>query len=110
MLMRGVNLAFSLAVAVALFALIFKVLPDLDLSWRDVGVGAFATGLLFTIGKLLIGYYLGQTEMASSYGAAAALVTVLLWIYYSSQILLLGAEFTKAYVDRYGSRARSERA
>jgi membrane protein len=106
-LMVGVNLAFSLAVAVVLFALMFKVLPDVELSWRDVWVGAFATGVLFTIGKVLIGYYLGQSRIASGYGAAAALITVLLWIYYSSQILLLGAEFTKAYIDRYGSRAQA---
>jgi membrane protein len=93
------NFALSLLMAILLFALIFKILPDADIAWRDVATGAVITGVLFALGKLLIGYYLGQSGVASSYGAAASLVTLLLWVYYSSQILLLGAEFTKAYAD-----------
>jgi membrane protein len=93
------NFALSLVMAILLFALIFKILPDADIAWRDVGTGAVITGVLFALGKLLIGYYLGQSGVASSYGAAASLVTLLLWVYYSSQILLFGAEFTKAYAD-----------
>jgi len=95
----------SLAVAVLLFAMIFKVLPAVALTWRDVAIGAVATGLLFTLGKVLIGIYIGQSAIASSYGAAASVITILLWIYYSSLILLFGAEFTKAYAEAHGSRA-----
>jgi membrane protein len=93
------NFALSLLMAILLFALIFKILPDADIAWREVATGAVITGVLFALGKLLIGYYLGQSGVASSYGAAASLVTLLLWVYYSSQILLFGAEFTKAYAD-----------
>ena len=102
------NLAFSLAMATVLFASVFKVLPDVPVAWRDVWVGAFITGLLFTVGKFLIGFYLGTSNVASSYGAAASIITLLLWIYYSSQIVLLGAEFTKAYAESHGSRAEPE--
>jgi membrane protein len=88
-----------------LFAAIYKVLPDRTLRWRDVAIGAVATALLFTIGKSLIGWYIGTSAIASSYGAAGALLVVLLWIYYSSEIFLLGAEFTRAYSVRRGSRS-----
>ena len=98
------NFAFSLGVASLLFALIFKVLPDVPIAWRDVLVGAILTGLLFALGKFLIGLYIGRSGVASSYGAAASLVTILLWVYYSSQILLFGAEFTKAYADHRARR------
>ena len=91
-----------------LFAAIYKVLPDRRLEWRDVVIGAVATSLLFSIGKSVIGWYLGTSAVASTYGAAGALMLVLLWIYYSSQIFLLGAEFTKAYASRHGSQ-RAER-
>jgi membrane protein len=84
--------------------MIFKILPDVDLDWRDVGTGAVVTGALFTIGKILIGWYLGSSTVASSFGAAASLITILLWIYYSSLILLFGAEFTKVYAESHGSR------
>ena len=101
------NSAFTLVIAFLLFAMIFKILPAVRLAWRDVWTGALVTGLSFTLGKFLIGYYVGRSGIASSYGAAASLITILLWIYYSSLILLFGAEFTKAYAETKGSRARS---
>ncbi len=97
------NSAVSFAVSTALFAMIFKILPDVDLTWRDVGTGAVVTALLFTGGKFLIGLYLGRSNIASSYGAAASIMTIQLWVYYSSLILLYGAEFTKAYAESRGS-------
>lgn len=99
-----VNLVVSFLIVSALFAAIYKILPDRQLNWRDVVVGAFSTAVLFTIGKSLIGWYIGSSSMASSYGAASALVIVLLWIYYSSQIFLLGAEFTKVWAAHHGSQ------
>ena len=83
--------------------MIFKILPAVDITWNDVFTGALVTALLFTFGKFLIGYYLGKSNVASSYGAAASIITILLWIYYSSLILLFGAEFTKAYAESRGS-------
>jgi membrane protein len=100
------NSLFTLVVAFLLFAMIFKVLPGVRLAWRDVWTGALVTGLSFTLGKFLIGFYVGRSGIASSYGAAASLITILLWIYYSSLILLFGAEFTKAYAETKGSRVR----
>lgn len=99
-----VNFVVSLLVVAGLFALIYKVLPDVELNWRDVWLGAACTSLLFTVGKSVIGLYLGRAGTTSVYGAAGSLVLVLLWIYYSSQILFLGAEFTDVYSRRYGSR------
>ncbi|WP_218014227.1 YihY/virulence factor BrkB family protein [Rubellimicrobium roseum] len=99
------NDIISLMVSVLLFAMIFKVLPAVPLSWKDVAIGALVTGLLFTVGKDMIGLYIGRSAIASSYGAAASLVTILLWVYYSSLILLFGAEFTKAYAESRGTRA-----
>jgi hypothetical protein len=87
-----------------LFALIFKYLPDAEIAWRDVWVGAFFTALLFSIGKTLIGLYLGSSAVATTFGAAGSLVILLLWIYYSAQILFFGAEFTQVYANRLGSR------
>jgi membrane protein len=104
-ILQIVNSVVSFAIAVALFAMIFKILPDVDLTWRDVATGALMTGVLFTIGKVLIGLYLGSSNVASSYGAAASLITILLWVYYSSLILLFGAEFTKAFAERRGSHS-----
>ena len=98
------NRLVSLALSSLLFAMIYKVLPNVPLTWRDVAIGAMVTGLLFTIGKILIGLYIGQSGIASSYGAAASFFTILLWIYYSSLILLFGAEFTKAYAETHGTR------
>ena len=93
----------SLAVLVLLFALIFKVLPDVEINWEDVWIGATVTALLFTGGKFLIGLYLASSSIASSFGAAGALILILVWVYYSTTIFLLGAEFTKVYADRFGS-------
>jgi membrane protein len=104
------NNLVSFTVATALFAMIFKILPDVDLTWRDVGMGAAVTAILFTIGKSLIGLYLGQSNIASSYGAAASVMTVQLWVYYSSLILLYGAEFTKAFAESRGSRRAARHA
>jgi membrane protein len=103
-LLQVLNSAVAFAIAVLLFAMMFKILPDVDLAWSDVWIGALVTGVLFTIGKVLIGWYLGHSTVASSYGAAASLITILLWIYYSSLILLFGAEFTKVYAESHGSR------
>lgn len=87
-----------------LFAMIFKYLPDVTISWKDVWIGAAFTALLFVIGKYLISLYLTQGAVASSYGAAGSLVVILLWVFYSAQILFFGAEFTQVYGKRYGSR------
>ena len=102
------DLGLSLGVTTALFALLFRFLPDVRLRWRDVTTGAFITALLFTIGKQLIGLYLGQGSTASSYGAAGSVVVLLLWVYYASQIVLLGAEFTRVYTRREGSKPQPE--
>jgi membrane protein len=109
-LLQILNGVVGFAIAVLLFAMIFKILPDVPLTLRDVWMGALVTGALFTGGKVLIGWYLGTSQVASSYGAAASLVTILLWIYYSSLILLFGAEFTKAYAESRGSHAGSRPA
>jgi membrane protein len=98
-----VNLVLSLAMVTALFALIFKVVPDAEVAWKDVWIGAAVTAVLFTLGKFLIGLYLGKSSVSSSYGAAGSLVVLVIWVYYSAQILLLGAEFTQEYAQRFGS-------
>ena len=103
-LLPSLNFGLSLLVMSALFAMIYKVLPDVPMSWGDVWIGAFATALLFTAGKTLIGLYLGRAGTASVYGAAGSLVVLLLWVYYSAQILFVGAELTEVYSRRYGSR------
>jgi membrane protein len=102
-ILRFLNSIVAFAVATLLFAMMFKLLPAVDLRWSDVWTGSLVTALLFTLGKFLIGYYLGKSNVASSYGAAASIITILLWIYYSSLILLFGAEFTKAYAESRGS-------
>lgn len=99
------NFVISYGLVAVIFAAIYKVLPDRHLRWRDVILGALLTTLLFTIGKFLIGLYLGSSNMASSYGAAGSLIILLLWIYYSAQLFLLGAEFTKAYASCYSAGA-----
>lgn len=104
LIMTVLNGAVSLALISILFAAVYKVLPDRYIDWRDVIVGAVVTAGLFTIGKAGIGWYIGGSAIASSYGAAGALIVVLLWIYYSTQIFLLGAEFTKIYANRRGSK------
>ncbi len=96
-LVGGVNFCVSLAFITALFAAIYKILPDRKLQWRDVFVGAFVTALLFSIGKMAISFYIGSSDAARGFGAAGALAIVLLWLYYSAVIFLLGAEFTRAW-------------
>lgn len=97
----------SLAFVALLFALIFKLVPEAPVAWRDVWLGAVLTAVLFTLGKYLLGLYLGRSGVASAFGAAGSVVVVLVWIYYSSQIVLFGAEFTRAYAVLRGSRART---
>ena len=104
-LMSALSFVISLTLIGVLFAAIYKILPDKPIAWRDVAVGAAATALLFTIGKSAIGLYIGSSNVAASYGAAGALLIILLWVYYSAQIFLLGAEFTRAYAERHGSQA-----
>jgi membrane protein len=100
---HGANFVLSFLVITVLFALLFRVLPDTYIAWRDVWVGSALTALLFTLGKFLIGLYLGQAAVASSYGAAGSLIIVLLWTYYSAQIVFFGAEFTRTFAKRYGT-------
>jgi membrane protein len=107
---RAADVAISLLVTSGLFALLFKVLPDLAIRWSDVAIGAVFTALLFSVGRLGIAYYLGRSTGTSVYGAAGSLVALLLWIYYSSQLLFLGAEFTQIYARRYGSLREPEAA
>jgi membrane protein len=100
-----VNFLFAFALVAALFATIYKILPSVRIAWRDVTIGSLVTALLFTAGKFAIGVYLGNSAVASSYGAAGSVVLILLWVYYSAQILLFGAEFTRAFAYRFGSLA-----
>jgi membrane protein len=104
LIVSAINTIVSFVLIALLFAAIYKTLPDRTLKWRDVGVGALVTALLFTIGKSLIGWYIGTSAVATSYGAAGALMVVLVWVYYSAQIFLFGAEITRAYSVRRGSR------
>ena len=97
------NSVLSLALITLLFAMIFKFLPDAKIAWHDVWIGAFITATLFTVGKFALGLYLGKSGVGSSYGAAGSLIVLLLWVYYSSQILFFGAEFTQVYANRFGS-------
>ena len=103
------NAVVSFGVITLLFALIYKFLPDAKIGWSDVWVGAAITAFLFTIGKGAIGLYLGNSSAASAYGAAGSFVVLLLWIYYSAQILLFGAEFTQVYANRFGSHIRPDK-
>jgi membrane protein len=101
---QAVNTLVSLAFIVAVFALIYKMVPDVQVSWHDVWLGALLAGVLFTLGKALLGWYLGLASTTSAYGAAGSLVAFLMWVYYSSQILLFGAEFTHVFARRYRHR------
>jgi membrane protein len=103
-LWQVLNFCISLAVITALFALMFKALPDVHIRWRDVWVGAGVTAALFTLGKFLLGLYLGGAGVSSAYGAAGSIVALVIWVYYSAQVLLIGAEFTEVYARLYGSR------
>ena len=102
-----VNALVSVALIALLFALMFKYLPDTAIAWRDVWTGAFVTSAAFVIGQTIIAFYLGKAGVASAYGAAGSLLVLLLWVYYSAMILLFGAEFTRVYAERHGSRAHS---
>ena len=110
LLLGSVNFVFSFGMITILFALIFKFIPATAIRWRDVQMGAAVTSLLFTFGKSAIGFYLGHSALTSAYGAAASLVVFLIWIYYSAQILLFGAELTHVYALKYGSRAGNSTA
>jgi membrane protein len=105
----ALDFVVSLGVISTMFALMYKILPRVKIGWRDVWVGAVATALLFTIGKVLVGLYIGKSRVATGFGAAGSLVVVLVWVYYSAQIFLLGAEFTWVYAHRYGSRRGQEK-
>lgn len=98
------NFVLSFGIITLLFALMYKYLPDVEIGWRDVTMGAVITSLLFTIGKFALGLYLGQGGVGSVYGAAGSLVIILVWVYYSAQILFFGAEFTQVYARRFGSK------
>jgi membrane protein len=100
----SVYFIFDLGVVTLLFAVIFKYLPDAKVRWRDVWFGGFITAILFAVGKWALGLYLGSGSAASAYGAASSLITLLLWVYYSSQILLFGAEFTQVWANRFGGK------
>lgn len=102
--LQTANTLASFLIITVLFALIFKVLPDTSIAWRDVWIGALLTSLLFTIGKLLIGLYLGKSGLASAYGTAGSLVVLIAWVYYSAQIMFFGAELAHVYAQRHGSR------
>jgi membrane protein len=105
-LSEAVNFAFFFLITVLIFALIYKFVPDVHIAWRDVWIGALATALLFSVGRLLISWYLSYSTVASTYGAAGSLAILLIWIYYSAQTFFLGAEFTQVYGRTYGSRWR----
>jgi membrane protein len=100
---HAVDILVSFGFVTLLFALIYKYVPDVEIEWRDVWVGAALTAILFTIGKYLIGLYIGTSGVSSTFGAAGSLITILVWVYYSSLIFFLGAEFTRVYATQYGS-------
>jgi len=103
--LHALDVLLSFALSTVLFAMIYKVIPRVRIAWRDVWVGAAATAALFAIGKWLIGLYIGRSSTASAFGAAGSLVVLMVWVYYSSQIFLLGAEFTRLYAEEHGSHA-----
>ncbi|MGA2600954.1 MAG: YihY/virulence factor BrkB family protein [Bryobacteraceae bacterium] len=107
LLLELTNFLIGFLVVACLFAVVYKVLPDVRLKWSDVTIGAVITALLFSIGKFLIALYLGRSTIASSYGAAGSFLIVLLWVYYSAQVFFLGAEFTKIYTLRFGSHFKA---
>jgi membrane protein len=100
---RILEFSISIALLVFMFAMLYKVLPDAAIAWKDVWVGAAITALLFTVGKFFLGLYIARSGTSSVYGAAGSLVVILLWVYYSAQIIFIGAEFTQVYARRYGS-------
>jgi membrane protein len=100
---HAIDIVVSFGFVTLLFALIYKYVPDVEIEWRDVWVGAALTAILFTVGKYLIGLYIGTSGVSSTFGAAGSLITILVWVYYSSLIFFLGAEFTRVYATQYGS-------
>lgn len=100
---HAIDILVSFGFVTLLFALIYKYVPDVEIQWRDVWIGAALTSILFTLGKYLIGLYIGTSGVSSTFGAAGALITILVWVYYSSLIFFLGAEFTRVYATQYGS-------
>jgi membrane protein len=109
-LLQLANTVVSLAVVAVLFATVFRVLPDARIGWRDVWLGALLTAVLFVVGKYLLGLYLGKSAVGSSYGAAGSLVVILVWVYYSAQVLFFGAEFTRIYALRHGTHQHTAAA
>ena len=107
-LLQAVNLTIGLAFTTVLFAMIFKIMPRARIAWRDVWTGALVTAVLFELGKMLIGLYIGKSSLTSGFAAAGSLVVLLVWVYYSAQIFLLGAEFTWVFAHRKGSRTAQE--
>ena len=108
-LIQLVNFVISLGITTVLFAMVFKYLPDVVITWRDVWFGAIATAILFSLGKFLIGLYLGNSGFGSSYGAAGSVIILLVWVFYSAQILFYGAELTQVYGRRFGSQIQPNR-
>jgi membrane protein len=106
LLWQGVNLVVSFGINTLLFALIFRIVPDAEIEWRDVWLGAALTAILFNLGKFLLGWYLGQASTTSAYGVAGSLVVILLWVYYASQVLLFGAAFTRVCAMRRDATVR----
>jgi membrane protein len=104
MLANAVNFLFGFALVTTVFAMIYKIMPRAKVAWQDVWIGAAVTAFLFSVGKFLIGIYIGKSGISSTFGAAGSLVVVLVWVYYSAQIFLMGAEFTWAYSHTFGSR------
>lgn len=105
---QALNILVLLVITSALFTLLYRFLPDVKLEWRDVVIGAIVTAVLFAVGKYLIGFYLGQSAAATSYGAAGSVVMLLIWVYYSSQVVLLGAEFTRIYATARAGKPAPE--
>jgi membrane protein len=108
-LWQGINFVISLGMIALLFALVFKVIPDVKIRWRDVWIGALVTAALFTLGKFLIGLYVGKAGVASPYGAAGSLVVIVVWVFYSAHILFIGAEFTQVYTRAMGASVEPAR-
>jgi membrane protein len=100
------DLTLSFLLITLLFAVVYKVLPDVSIAWTDVWVGSAITAILFTLGKFLFSLYLGRSSISSAYGAASSLAIILMWVYYSAQVFFIGAEFTQVYANRYGSHVK----
>jgi membrane protein len=107
--LRVIDVALSFALVTLLFAAMFKLLPDAKIAWRDVVVGAVGTAIFFVLGKLAIGYYLGRSDPGSAYGAAGSLAIIMIWVYYTSMIVLFGAMFTRVWAERYGRGVHPEK-